>query len=111
MAAPVATIDVRARLDTRGLERNVRSSLSKIEKKAKFNPISSADVRSSKMALGSMTQGADEFGKSMAAANARVLAFGMSAGAIYAVGTAMKDLVSATIDVEKRLAQINVILN
>ena len=58
-----------------------------------------------------MTQGADEFGKSMAAANARVLAFGASAGAIYAVGTAMKELVSSTIDVEKRLASINVILN
>jgi len=110
MAAPVATIDVRARLDTRGLERNVKSSLNRIEKKAKFNPISSSDSGASKMALGSMTQGADQFGKSMAAANARVFAFGASAGAIYAVGSAMKELVSSTIDVEKRLAQINVLL-
>ena len=111
MAAPVATITVQAKLDTHGLERQVNQHLSQIQRKTKFNPISAADARASKMALGSMTQGADEFGKSMAAANARVLAFGASAGAIYAVGTAMKELVTSTIDVEKRLASINVILN
>ena len=111
MSAPVAQISVQARLDTHGLERQVNQQLSRIQKKTKFNPINSADVRASTMALGSMTQGADEFGKSMAAANARVLAFGASAGAIYAVGTAFRELVSSTVDVEKRLASINVILN
>ena len=75
MAAPVAQITVQAKLDSRGLERQVQRDLNRIEKKAKFNPINPADVRASKMALGTMTQGADEFGKSMAAANARVLAF------------------------------------
>lgn len=111
MSAPVAQISVQARLDTHGLERQVNQQLSRIQKKTKFNPINSADVRASTMALGSMTQGADEFGKSMAAANARVLAFGASAGAIYAVGSAFRELVSSTVDVEKRLASINVILN
>ena len=46
----------------------------------------------------------------MEAANARVIAFGASTGAIYAVSTAIREMVRATIEVEKTLADINVIL-
>lgn len=61
--------------------------------------------------LGRMAKSADEFQKSMAAANARVLAFGASAGVIFGVERALTGMAKAAIDVEKRLTDINVILN
>jgi TP901 family phage tail tape measure protein len=60
--------------------------------------------------LGSMAKSADQFAQSIQAANQRVLAFGASAGTIYAIEKAFRFLVSSTIEVEKRLTEINVIL-
>ena len=61
--------------------------------------------------LGRITGQIGEFEKSLEASNARVLAFGASAGALVAVQQGFKAILDATIDVEKRLADINVILN
>ena len=61
--------------------------------------------------LGRITGKVSEFDKSLEASNARVLAFGASAGAVYALGRAFKEMVSSTIEVEKSLAEINVVLN
>ena len=61
--------------------------------------------------LGRITGKLGEFDKSLEASNARVIAFGASAGAIYAIEKALKSTVSAAINVEKQLADINVILN
>ena len=73
-----------------------------------LNPSSiNASAKQVQQALGRITGQASEFQKSLDASTARVFAFGASAGAIYAVGSAMKELVSSTIDVEKRLAQTN----
>lgn len=52
-----------------------------------------------------------EFEKSLEASNARVIAFGASASAIYAVNTALRESVKAAVEVEKALKDINVILN
>ena len=60
--------------------------------------------------LGRITGAADEFTKSLEASNARVLAFGASAGAIFAVEKAMSELVKTTISVEQALTDINVLL-
>lgn len=60
--------------------------------------------------LGRITGQVSDFEKSMAAANARVLAFGASAGSIYLIHDAFKKMVSSTIEVEKALADINVVL-
>ena len=60
--------------------------------------------------LGRITGKLGEFDKSLEASNARVIAFGASAGAIYAVQRALKETVSAAIQVEKSLSDINVIL-
>jgi TP901 family phage tail tape measure protein len=51
-----------------------------------------------------------EFDKSLAASNARVLAFGASAGSIFLVERAIRALVSSTVEVERELAQINTLL-
>ena len=61
--------------------------------------------------LSAATANASEFEKSMAAANARVIAFGASAGLIIQVQRALKEAVKATIEVEKALTDINVVLN
>jgi TP901 family phage tail tape measure protein len=61
--------------------------------------------------LGRITGQVNEFNKSLDASNARVIAFGASAGIIFGVERAFSALVSATIDVQKSLQDINVILN
>jgi len=61
--------------------------------------------------LGKITGQLGEFEKSLAASNARVIAFGVSAGAIYAVEKAFSEMVKSTVSVQKSLAEINTILN
>jgi len=61
--------------------------------------------------LGKIKGQLGEFEKSLEASNARVIAFGASASAIYAVEKALSESVKAAIEVEKALVDINVILN
>jgi TP901 family phage tail tape measure protein len=61
--------------------------------------------------LGRITGQVNEFNKSLAASNARVIAFGASAGLIFGLQRAFSALVSSTIEVQKSLQDINVILN
>lgn len=51
-----------------------------------------------------------EFEKSLEASNARVIAFGASAGAIFAITAALKDTVRSAIQVEKSLADIAAVM-
>lgn len=60
--------------------------------------------------LGRINGQLGEFEKSLAASNARVLAFGASAGAILAVRKAFTATIKSAIEVEKSLKDINVIL-
>ena len=60
--------------------------------------------------LGRLTGKVSEFDKSLEAANARVIAFGASAGVIAGITTAMQLMVTQTIKVEKALLDINVLL-
>lgn len=62
-------------------------------------------------ALGRITGKANEFQKSLEASNARVIAFGASAGSIFALRAAFQKLVSSTIEVEKSLTDINALLS
>lgn len=61
--------------------------------------------------LGKISGQLGEFEKSLAASNARVIAFGASAGAIYALQRAFQETIKSVVDVEKALTDINVILN
>jgi TP901 family phage tail tape measure protein len=96
-----ATIDVRA--NTRGMERDILKALQTVE-------LSQINTKKSSQALGRITGQVSEFNKSLEASNARVIAFGASAGAIFAVEKALTSLISSTIEVEKKLADINVLL-
>tara|TARA_Y100001937_G_scaffold96442_1_gene131119 strand:- start:2627 stop:8821 length:6195 start_codon:yes stop_codon:yes gene_type:complete len=60
--------------------------------------------------LGKIRADADEFTKSIEASNARVIAFGASVGVINGISNAFKSLVATTINVEKKLTDINIVL-
>ena len=93
------------------LERQVASIAKKAGRNLNINLGTNAkDIKSLEQPLGRITGQADDFGKSMEAANARVIAFGASVGIINAVVQSFKSLVSTTIEVEKSLAKINSIL-
>lgn len=61
--------------------------------------------------LGRISADLREFDKSLAASNARVVAFGATTGILYGMISAFNNLVRTTIDVEKRLTSINVLIN
>ena len=103
MARTGGTISIGA--DTRQLERDIQSALSKDFKLKGLNE------KAFTQPLGRITGAANEFQKSLDASNARVIAFGASAGLIYTVEKAFTDLIKSTIDVQKSLTDINVILN
>lgn len=60
--------------------------------------------------LGQISSAANEFNKSLEAANARVLAFGASAGILFKIQEGFRKIIENTIEVEKTLTNINVIL-
>ena len=99
---PSITYDVKG--DTRQLEQKVNSVA------RKTNPLV-LKLDANKFALGRITGKVTEFNKSLEASNARVIAFGASAGLITGVTKAFSDLIDAMITVEKKLKDINVILN
>jgi|14_taG_2_1085336.scaffolds.fasta_scaffold01351_3 TP901 family phage tail tape measure protein len=94
-----------------GFEQSIDKAAKKAGKNLKINMGPGAkSIEGLTRPLGRLTGKADEFTKSMEAANARVLAFGASVGVIAAVSNALKELVTTTIQVEKSLANINSIL-
>lgn len=97
----VITLDIGG--NTRQLDRDIQRTVNKvysINLKTKGN-----------QPLGRITGQVNEFTKSLDASNARVIAFGASAGIIYNLQRAFTALVSSTIEVQKSLQDINVILN
>lgn len=102
MANVVGKIPVGA--DTRPLERDIQASLNKNFQLKGLND------KAFTQPLGRITGSVDEFRKSLDASNARVLAFGASAGAIFAVQKSFESLIRTTINVQKNLTDINTIL-
>jgi TP901 family phage tail tape measure protein len=95
-----------------GLEQSIQAAMRKAGGSAQINlGTNSRQINALSQPLGRITGQADEFTKSMAAANARVLAFGASAGIMAGVSKALAGIVTSTIKVEKSLANINVVLN
>jgi len=102
MANVVGRVPVGA--DTRPLENDISAALSKNYQLKGLNE------KAFSQPLGRITGAVDEFRKSLDASNARVLAFGASAGAIFAVQKGFEALITSTIKVQKNLADINSIL-
>ena len=107
MSSESASVRVRGELDIRPAEK----ALDRFIKKAE-----SADLRLNlkeknfTQPLGRITGSANEFNKSLAASNARVIAFAASAGLMYSVQRALVSVTKSAIEVEAALADINVIL-
>ena len=73
-----------------------------------LNPQSlNASTKQISQALGRITGQASEFQKSLDASTARVFAFGATTAVLNGVTQSFKKLVSTTIEVEKRLIEIN----
>jgi TP901 family phage tail tape measure protein len=89
--------------NTRQLDRDIQKTVNKVYT---INLKTKGD-----QPLGRITGQVNEFNKSLDASNARVIAFGASAGIIFGVERAFSALVQATIEVQKSLQDINVILN
>ena len=95
-----------------GLEASIQAAAKKAGKAMKIDMGAGAkSIDGLSQPLGRITGKADQFTKSMEAANARVLAFGASVGVLSAVTRGFQELVKTTIEVEKQLASINSILN
>tara|TARA_B100000131_G_scaffold13194_1_gene13663 strand:+ start:5150 stop:12163 length:7014 start_codon:yes stop_codon:yes gene_type:complete len=108
LRAELEIITAKAEKDLKRLDR----SLAGVEKKvASIGGKGGRSLKPLGEGLSAATVNASEFEKSMAAANARVIAFGASAGLIIQVQRALKETVRATIEVEKSLTDINVVLN
>lgn len=73
--------------------------------------LNASGARNFSQPLGKITGQLGEFEKSLEASNARVLAFGASAGALFAIQKGLAAVARSAIQVEKSLADINVILN
>ena len=109
MARNSATIDIGINVpasEMRKAEMQLQSLFNKTQSFNK-NPIVSKNFT---QPLGRITGAANEFNKSLEASNARVIAFGASAGAIFAVQKAMSEMVRTTIKVEQHLTNIRVLL-
>ena len=82
-----------------GLEASIEAAAKKAGRNLKINLGANAkSVEGLSQPLGRITGKADQFTKSMEAANARVLAFGASVGVLSAVTRGFKELVTTTID-------------
>jgi TP901 family phage tail tape measure protein len=94
-----------------GLEASIQAAAQRAGRNLKIDlGVSSRSIGALSQPLGKITGQADQFTKSMEAANARVLAFGASVGVLSAVSQGFKEIITTTIQVEKSLANINSVL-
>jgi len=102
------SINLSVQGNTQPLEAAVQAAVNRIRK----TPIKiTVDDKGATQPLGNMKRGADEFSKSMEAANSRIIAFGASMAIINGVADGFKALVKNVVEVEKALADINVVMN
>jgi TP901 family phage tail tape measure protein len=103
-------ITLGTRLDSASLQatlRQINGAITRVERRGVNVSVDSGKFT---RPLGKITGATNEFTRSLEASNARVLAFGASAGAIFQVQRAFEFLLKSTIEVEKRLQDVNVIL-
>ena len=94
-----------------GLEASIQAAAQRAGRNLKIDlGVSSRSIGALSQPLGKITGQADQFTKSMEAANARVLAFGASVGVLSAVAAGFNSIITTTIQVEKSLADINSVL-
>ena len=103
MASPSTTINANLNINPA----SVKSSQKKVQSAFSNINLNSKSVSQFSNSLGRITGQATEFKKSMDAATARVFAFGATAAVINSISQSFRALVASTIEVEKRLIEIN----
>lgn len=88
-------------LNTNSAEKKLSDLLGRLEKKG-------VNLKINSQPLGKITGQVGEFEKSLAAANARVIAFGASVGIFATITSALKSMATEAINVEKAIAEIQV---
>ena len=101
-------LEARVTIDNRSLEQAARRVSNRMRSSV---TIDGRQIEGISRPLGKITGQADEFTKSLAASNARVIAFGASVAIINGVSDAFKSLLVTTAKVEKTFADINIVLN
>ena len=111
MAGQNLPIELEARLLTRAADAQAKALADRTQDRfSKINiGFNGGSFKAGSAALGKISQDADQFEKSMAAANARVLAFGTAVGVIEGMRRAFLALVKTTTDVELALTKISVV--
>ena len=99
---------VRIPAQQQGFEKSVMDAVNRLNRSGQLKL--NVNSRSFTQPLGKITASADEFTKSLEASNARVIAFGASVGIINAVSNAFKSLVIQTMEVQKQMTEINVVM-
>lgn len=111
MAGENLPLELQLRLEKRAAEAQVKAFADQTQDR--FSKIkigfSGGSFKAGSAALGKISQDADQFEKSMAAANARVLAFGTAVGVIEGMRRSFLALVKTTTDVEAALTRISVV--
>ena len=102
----MSTVRVPVTFDTASGARKAAKDVERVFSKVKLR----LDDRGFTQPLGRITAASSEFQKSLEASNARVVAFAASAGILYKLSQAFDFLVKSTINVEKQLKDINVVL-
>jgi len=92
-----------------GLEQSIQGAAKKVGSISIPIDVDAKSFKNLSQPLGRITGLATEFEKSIAASNARVIAFGASVGIINGVQNALTSLVTTTIEVQKNLTSIGVI--
>lgn len=92
-----------------GLEQSIQGAAKKVGSISIPIDVDAKSFKNLSQPLGRITGLATEFEKSIAASNARVIAFGASVGIINGVQNALASLVTTTIEVQKNLTSIGVI--
>lgn len=98
----------------RSAEAGMRAGLESGSRAAKINLKDRLDpsaIQAYSRPLGKLTGQADEFAKSMEAANARVLAFGASVSVLNGIASVFSNIVTSSMEVEKALKDIQINTN
>ena len=97
-------------LNTAHLNRQVRRTAQQMQGHFNTLHLNPRGMQRFQQSLGRITGQASEFRKSMDAATARVFAFGATAAVLNSVTQSFKSLVASTVEVEKRLIEIDSIM-
>lgn len=92
-----------------GLQKSIQDQVAKIRPINVSARLDFGNISKFSSPLGKITGQVDDFTKSMAAANARVVAFGGTAAIISSIGIAIRGVVTNTILLEKRLTDLRVV--